>query len=84
MSNEIMSHLNSIERQIMFALAWRSDSPIYAAIERNGGHVPATAETLPGCVLVVLLWTPPALAHPCALDLTTVSRPLLEQAQVAR
>ncbi|ERL92744.1 hypothetical protein D910_10053 [Dendroctonus ponderosae] len=49
---ELIKHLNRIEETVIESLVWRSNSPIWAAIEKSGQEIPKFQDTaLPGHLL---------------------------------
>lgn len=48
---DVVKHLNNIEEKILESLAWKSDSPLWQAIEQIPGGVPSCADvSLPGTI----------------------------------
>ncbi|XP_043272516.1 retinoblastoma-like protein 1 [Venturia canescens] len=48
---DVVKHLNNIEEKILESLAWKSDSPLWQAIEQTPGGVPSCADvSLPGTI----------------------------------
>lgn len=54
LSRDIVKHLNQIEEKILESLAWRSDSPLWAAMKSTPEGVPSCEEvSLPGTLETV-------------------------------
>lgn len=73
LSRDIVKHLNVIEEKVLETLAWKSDSPLWEAIEKTQGGVPSCEEvSLPGTL------------HTDIVDPNTPGQPVLRRIALDR